>query len=192
MKPFADLSYGGQVKRLKQVALKALLNYNLGQVSLISLDHGENTTFKVESNQFSQTLKGPNQWYVLRIYRPNKHNIAAIHSELLWLVSLRYETDLVVPESVPTQEGFLFAIVEAAGVPEPRCCVLFRWLPGRSVRTGLNIKIMERVGRFLARLHQHSQQFVPPEGFVRPKLDEDGLLGAFPISLPESKFLVPP
>lgn len=43
---------------------------------------------------------------------------------------------------------------------------------------------MERVGRFLAQLHQYSQQFVPPEGFVRPKLDEDGLLGAFPISLP--------
>lgn len=52
---------------------------------------------------------------------------------------------------------------------------------------------MERVGFFLARLHQHSQQFVPPKGFVRPRLDEDGLLGAFPITLPiESEVLVSP
>lgn len=167
MKLFADLSYGGQVKRLKQLALKALSNYNLGQVRLVSLDHGENTTFKVVgSNRSSQTLKGLNQWYVLRIYRPNKHNIAAIHSELLWLVLLRQETDLVVPEPVATQDGSLFALTEAVGLPEPRYFALFRWLPGRSLDAGLNARAMERIGRFLARLHQHSQQFVPPEGFV--------------------------
>jgi Ser/Thr protein kinase RdoA (MazF antagonist) len=195
MKPFADLSYSGQVKRLKQLAQKALLNYNLASVDLVSLDHGENTTFKVKvrSNQSSQTLKEPNQWYVLRIYRANKHNIAAIHSELLWLVSLRRETDLVVPEPIPTRSGSLFEFVEAARVPEPRCCALFRWLGGRTVRAGLNVRLIERVGFFLARLHQHSQQFVPPKGFVRPRLDENGLLGAFPITLPiESEVLVSP
>lgn len=161
--------------------------------NLVSLDHGENTTFKVEVwfDLSSQNLKEPNQWYVLRIYRPNKHSIAAIHSELLWLVSLRRETDLVVPEPVPTQDGSLLAIAEAVGVPEPRYCALFRWLPGRSLKAGLNVRAMEKVGFFLARLHQHNQQFVAPEGFVRPKLDEDGLLGAIPFRLPiESEVLV--
>lgn len=185
MKRFTDLSYEGQVKRLKQLARQALLNYNLGQVQLINLAHGENTTFKVEvkANFSSQNLKELNR-YVLRIYRHNKHSIAAIHSELLWLASLHHENDLVVPEPMPTLEGSLLAIAEAPGVPEPRCCALFRWLPGRFLKTRLNDRAMEDIGRFLARLHQHSQRFVPPEGFERPRWDENGLLGAFPVTLP--------
>lgn len=194
MKRFIDLSYGGQVKRLKRLAQQALLNYNLGQVQLVGLAHGENTTFKVEveDNSSSQNLKELNK-YVLRIYRHNKHSITAIHSELLWLASLHQENDLVVPEPMPTREGSLLAIAEAPGVPERRCCALFRWLPGRFLKTRLNNKAMEDVGRFLARLHQHSQRFVPPQGFERPRWDEDGLLGAFPIGFPtESAGLVSP
>ena len=194
MKQFTNLSYRGQVKRLKLLAQQALLNYNLGQVELVSLAHGENTTFKVdvEANLYSQNLKELNR-YVLRIYRHNKHSIAAIHSELLWLTSLHKENDLVVPEPMPTLDGSFLAIEEAPGVPEPRCCALFRWLPGRFLKTRVNNRAMEKVGRFLAQLHQHSQQFIPPEGFERPRWDEDGLLGAFPISLPnESEGFVLP
>lgn len=59
MKQFTNLSYGGQVKRLKRLARQALLNYNLGHLHLVNLAHGENTTFKVEveANFSSQDLK---------------------------------------------------------------------------------------------------------------------------------------
>ena len=51
---------------------------------------------------------------------------------------------------------------------------------------------MKQIGEFLARLHHHSQQFTPPEGFERPKWDEDGLLGSFPLDLPiESEAFTP-
>lgn len=194
MKPFVDLSNSGQVKRLKRLAQAALLEYDFDRPRLACLDHAENTTFKVEAefDRSSQTSKITNN-YVLRIYRPNKHSIASIHSELLWLLALRRETDLMVSEPVPARNGALFAVAEAQGVPEPRCCALFRWLPGRSLNAGLNARAMERVGIVLARLHQHSQQFVPPEGFVRPRLDEEGLFGASPITLPvESQVFVSP
>lgn len=193
VKPFADLSYTGQVKRLKQLARSALDKYDLGQVRLISLGHGENTTFKVEaqSNKSSQNSHD-NRWYALRIYRHNKHTPAAIQTELLWLVSLRQDTNLIVPKPVPTQEGALMAIAQAPGVPEPRCCALFHWLPGRTLDLGFSTKAMEQIGRFLAQLHQYSQQFVPPAGFVRPRLDENELLRV-PISLPtESEEIIPP
>ncbi len=48
MKPFTDLSYGAQVKRLKLLASQALLKYDLGEVQIVRLGHGENTTFRVE------------------------------------------------------------------------------------------------------------------------------------------------
>ncbi len=35
MKPFAELSYSSQVKRLKRLAQSALLKYNLGESRLV-------------------------------------------------------------------------------------------------------------------------------------------------------------
>ncbi len=171
MKPFAELSYSGQMKPLKRLAQSALLKYNLGESRLVCLSHGENTTFKVE--------KEPNLtnfWYVLRIYRPGKHDIAAIHSELLWLLSLRNNT-VEVSKTVAASDGSQIVTAEAVGVPEARYCTLSDWLPGRFLNLGLNAKAVERMGIFLAHLHQHNQQFIPPLGFVRPRFDEEGLLG---------------
>jgi len=49
----------------------------------------------------------------------------------MWLSALRRETELAVPEPMPTLDGELFTLVASDAVPEPRVCVLFRWLPGR-------------------------------------------------------------
>ncbi|MDF5733786.1 MAG: hypothetical protein PUP92_38895 [Rhizonema sp. PD38] len=135
MKPFAELSYSGQVKRLKRLAQSALLKYNLGESRLVCLSHGENTTFKVE--------KEPNLTnfcYVLRIYRPGKHDIAAIHSELLWLLLLENNTDLEVSKTVVASDGSHIVTAEAVGVPETRYCTLSHWLPGRSLKCGIECK----------------------------------------------------
>lgn len=49
MKSFESLSYGGQIKRLRQLAKEALLNYDLEITEITTLDHGENTSFKVKT-----------------------------------------------------------------------------------------------------------------------------------------------
>ncbi|KYC36735.1 hypothetical protein WA1_44465 [Scytonema hofmannii PCC 7110] len=193
MKPFAELSYSGQVKRLLRLAQSALLNYNIDKSRLVCLAHGENTTFKVElgSDKLSETLEKTDFWYVLRIYRPGKHDFASIHSELLWLLSLQNKTDLAVAQPVSASDGSLFVMAEAVGVPEARYCTLFRWLPGRFLDAGLSPKAIMLMGIFLAQLHQYSQQFIVPKGFVRPQIDEERLFGTFPTSLPiESTLLV--
>ena len=69
-------------------------------------------------------------------------------------------------------------------MPEARYCALFRWLPGKFLAAGLNAKAIQRVGIFLAQLHQYSQNFIPPKGFVRFQLNEYGLFGSFPLILP--------
>ena len=183
MKPFVDLSYGGQIKRLKQLAKQALPDYSLEAAKLTTLAHTENTTFKVI------TL---NNSYVLRVYRHNKHSIAEIESELIWLTSLLYDTNIIVPRPIPNKQNSLFTIATAPGILEPRYCVLFPWLPGRFVRTKFTNKTIKQVGEFLAKLHNYSQKFFAPPGFERPMWDEDGLLGSFPINLPmESEALLP-
>jgi Ser/Thr protein kinase RdoA (MazF antagonist) len=113
---------------------------------------------------------------VLRIHRVSgdpwhpRRNAADVESELTWLAALRSETDLVVPEPVPNRLGALLTIAEVEGVPEPRICVLLRWVEGRFVDAGLTPRHMERVGDFMAHLHNHALAFEPPEGFVRGQL----------------------
>ena len=164
MGPFAALSHRAQVGRLKRLAAAALVQYDLPGARLAPLVHAFNTTFQV-------TDAGGNR-YALRITRPGKCTVAEVQSELAWLVALHRDTDLVVPDPVPTRAGALLAVAAAPGVPEPRICALFRWVPGRFVRARLMPHHLEQVGRLTARLQDHAQGFQSPPGFTRPHIDD--------------------
>jgi Ser/Thr protein kinase RdoA (MazF antagonist) len=164
MESFAALSHRAQVGRLRRLAAAALADYDLPEVRLAPLVHRFNTTFQV-------TDAGGNR-YALRITRPGKSSVAEVQSELAWLVALHRDTDLVVPDPVPTRAGALLTVAGAPGVPEPRICALFRWVPGRFVRARLQPRHLEQVGRLMARLQNHAQGFQPPPGFTRPRIDD--------------------
>ncbi len=71
-----------------------------------------------------------------------------------------------------SRERKLLTVVVAEGVPGPRCCVLFRWLEGRFVAGDrITPAMFEQVGGFMARLHLHAQEWNPPEGFTRYRVD---------------------
>src|SRR6266702_7590110 len=166
MQPFEDLTRGGQVRRMRRLAEIALTAYDLGEVHLTPLMHFFNTTFRIDtclhspgaSQEYPAACKG--ERYVIRIHRPGSQDALTIQSELLWLLALRREAGLVVPEPVPTRNGALVTTASTAGVPEPRDCVVFRWVDGRFLRASLGVKKLERVGAFLAKLHRHAEGFV--------------------------------
>ena len=86
-----------QIARLRRLAVKAMANYDVAEPRIELVAHGENTTYRVISSDDRQ--------YLLRIHCPNRHghnldSEAAIRSELAWLVALRSETPLEVPEPV--------------------------------------------------------------------------------------------
>ena len=164
MGSFTALSHRAQVGRLKRLAAAALAEYDLPRARLTPLVHAFNTIF--------QLTDGAGNRYALRITRPGKSTVAEVQSELAWLVALHRDTDLVVPEPLPSRGGALLTVASAPGVPEPRICVLFRWVPGRFVRAGLMPRHLEQVGRLMARLQDHAQGFQPPHGFTRPRIDD--------------------
>ncbi len=178
---FEDLTRGGQVRRMRRLAEIALTAYDLGEVHLTPLMHFFNTTFRIDtclhspgaSQEYPAACKG--ERYVIRIHRPGSQDALTIQSELLWLLALRREAGLVVPEPVPTRDGALLTIASTADVPEPRQCVVFRWVHGSFLRSRLGVKELERVGAFMAKLHRHAKCFVVPEGFFRKRWDYDGL-----------------
>jgi Ser/Thr protein kinase RdoA (MazF antagonist) len=164
MKSFAALSHRAQVGRLKRLAEAALTEYDLPGARLAPFAHAFNATFKVTDAEDNR--------YTLRVTRPGKSTVAQVQSELAWLAALHRDTELIVPDPVPTRTGPLLVVAAVLGVPEPRICALFRWIPGRFVRDRLMPHHLEQVGRLTARLHDHAQDFQPPLGFTRPRIDD--------------------
>jgi Ser/Thr protein kinase RdoA (MazF antagonist) len=150
------------VRRLKRLGEEALRAYGLDGARLVPLGHEENTTFRVEA--------ADGERYLLRIHRPSKHTADEIASEVMWLAAMRRESDLPVPEPVPTKDGALLTTASAEGVPESRVCVLFRWVDGRFLDDGLTAEHIRRVGAMTARLHEYASGFKPPKGFVRGRV----------------------
>lgn len=168
MKPYEQLTHRGQVGRLKALALEALEQYPVKVTKISPLVHLFNSTFRVETD---------NGRFAMRINRPHDRSQAEIRSEMQWLAAIRKETPLVVPDPLMNKGGDLVTRVEVSGVPEPRDCVLFHWVDGRFYRRKLGPGALQRVGGFMARLHNHVQTFEFPDGFVRPKLQLDGEVG---------------
>jgi Ser/Thr protein kinase RdoA (MazF antagonist) len=166
---------------MRQLAETALSAYDLGDIRLTPLMHFFNTTFRVDAfSQSQETIRNgqtecERERYVIRIHRPGSQDTSTIQSELLWLLALRREAGLVVPEPVPTREGVLVASASTPGVPEERQCVLFRWVDGRFLRERLGPNEMERVGAFMAKLHLHAEHFSVPAGFFRKRWDYEGI-----------------
>ncbi|MDQ6660891.1 MAG: phosphotransferase [Chloroflexota bacterium] len=176
MQNFENLTRGGQIRRMRRLAETALAAYDLGDVHLMPLMHFFNTTFRVDACPRSgRTGQERGERYVIRIHRPGSQDASTIESELIWLLALRHDMGLVVPEPVPTRDGSLVTLASTPGVPEPRHCVLFRWVDGRFLRSRLGVKELERVGAFMAKLHCHAEHFIVPEGFFRKQWDYEGL-----------------
>lgn len=178
---FDDLPRNTQIRRIRRLAEIALAAYDLEVVRITPLQHFLNTTFRVDAranwaNRDTITADCL-QRYALRVSRPGFQDASTIHSELLWLQAIRGQTDLVVPEPILACDGSLLTTVSIAGVPEPRHCALFRWVEGRFHHSGLKAADLEGVGKFMAKLHQHVQQWTPPVGFIRKRWDIAGIRG---------------
>lgn len=140
------------------------------QVSLVA--RRENEVWRAE---------GPGGPYALRLHRPGYRTEAELRSELDWMAMLA-GGGLTVPRPIRSGNGRFVEMVDGTAID------LLTWMPGRMVgkqgalegiadRTGY----MHRLGALLARLHDLSDAWTPPEGFTRPRWDRPGLLGATPL-----------
>lgn len=161
------LSYRAQVAQLRRIAVRALDAYELSDPKVQFVAHGENTTFKVTAGA---------ERFLLRVHRPNRHgrfvdSAAAITSELRWLTALRNETDLAVPEPVPTRDG------EPTVLQSERICSVLRWMDGRRHSESPQPRHLRLLGEAMARLHNHADAWEPPQEFVRIRWDWETFFG---------------
>ncbi len=176
MKLFESLTVRGKARRLRPLALAALESYDIDVDRVELVRNDLNGIFRVRASDGAS--------YMLRVCLPNHHELATIQSEALWLEALASDPDISAPRPIPARRGAAIVTASALGVPEPRHCMLFSWLPGRDLQRVASTEHFEKLGRLMARLHRHSRHWQPPESFrvraldrLYPFGDPQGLIG---------------
>jgi hypothetical protein len=118
LQPLIELTYRGQIRRLRGLAKAALPIWRLRDAEIRYLYHGENTTFRIDHGS---------DRFMMRLARPGYHTPQQLDSEGQWLRSL-YGAGFGVPEPIAHPNGYLLPLA-APGVPE-RQVLLFRWVDG--------------------------------------------------------------
>jgi Ser/Thr protein kinase RdoA (MazF antagonist) len=171
MIPYADLTYQGRIRRMRQLARVALDTYGLADARFRFVLQAGNTLFRVydprpDPAKMENGLFEEGQ-YLLRIHYPSYQTADAIELELAWLAALRRDAGLPVPEPIPTLDGGLLTQVSIPGIPEERNCSLLRWMKGRLLTKGIGVQHYRAQGRLMAQLHNHAASWQVPAGLTK-------------------------
>jgi len=158
----------------------ALLRWdNLSGADIRLINHSENQTFQIDT-----PAQGS---YTLRVHRVGYQSPASIDSELAWLMALRRDTALAIPQPVPGTDGQLLQTF--ATTQGERLAVLFRHIPGREPTPDSNLDgLFVTLGGYAATMHNHVRRWQRPAGFQRQVwqaqtiLDADGAWGDWRIA----------
>ena len=119
--------------------------------------------------------------FALRLHRQGYRSDAELRSELAWMAAVA-EGGLSVPSPTRTAGGEYLAHIDGIQVD------FLTWLNGRTLGDALAscVRVDRRslffaLGREMARLHQVSDAWSPPQFFDRVHWDRDGLLGQAPL-----------
>jgi Ser/Thr protein kinase RdoA (MazF antagonist) len=161
-------------------ALKALDSFPVEPEDLELVAHSENITFRVSA-------RGGETDYVLRLHRPGYNSIEELNSERIWARALK-DAGISIQDSLLTSQGQYFVPVDVPGTGEQRYAGMTTWLEGTLLSDYLNTKPdraererkFSRIGGIAAAIHNQSTGWNEPPGFVRRRLDLEGLLGERP------------
>ena len=157
----------------------ALDAFGLGGADCRLVIVGENVTFRVGDPDGDGS-------YVLRLHRPGYHDLPELDSERVWLAALE-QAGIRVPEPVAAPDGRYYVPVPV-GPDDIRFAGLTRWRDGEIVADpsagddgpGPLAPQLAQLGTLMAAMHEQAIGWTPPAGFVRHRLDADGLLGLDP------------
>lgn len=139
---------------------------------------------KNRENAVFETRTAEGARAALRLHRPGYQSDDSIRSELWWSEAL-VAAGMDVPVPVRTRAGDVLAEVPEAG----RMASLVTWVDGAPMGEGdvplegtpeTQAALHFALGAELARLHLASDAADLPEGFTRPVLDKDALVGGDP------------
>ena len=140
-----------------------------GRVSLLS--ESENKVFMIDDPATSER-------FVLRVNsgRLIYHRPETIASEMMWLMALRQDTDILVPQVLRATDGSLVQTLAASDLDKPRHVTVYGFLMGSEPPEDDLIPGFRRLGEISARMHLHAKTWTTPPDFTRPSWSPDEIL----------------
>lgn len=169
--------------KLRSIARAALDQYGIVDAKLSFLAGCKQPAFRVrslnKSIHASRDARYNENMFLLRMFPDGARAPAAIRSELQWIGGILKDTSIVVPMPVSDRDGELVFKASLPGDNDVYHCALTRWVKGRIFLrpTGPGAHLLRFVGRAMAHLHTHGQQFRRDAGFRCPRWDFEGLFG---------------
>jgi Ser/Thr protein kinase RdoA (MazF antagonist) len=164
MKTYSSLTLRGQTRRLRLLAFNALPFYNLDVQHLSLVTNDLNGIFRIVTSSGEK--------YILRVTLPEGgHTLDHVTAEMDWLAALARDTDIRVPRPLPARDGSLVVEAGAPGIPEPRLCVIFSWVPGKDLAGEMSEANVFKMGELMAGLHAHAFTYRPPAGLCLLRFD---------------------
>jgi Ser/Thr protein kinase RdoA (MazF antagonist) len=115
------------------------------------------------------------QSYCVRVYPEPFRSIPEICGELYWLLDLRQNTDMIIPEPLKNMSGAVVQEIAAPDGGNKFQVVIFHWIPGDIIGSNLDIKTAKQLGVLMAKLHTHADNFVLPKDSFRENTDWQGM-----------------
>ena len=163
MRPYAELTDAGKLRRLRTLAQAALRHYDLSSPALTFHAFATNLLYRVT------TASG--ERFVLRLAEPGWRTLEDHLAEAAWLEALARDTAVRVPRVVPTTSGASVLPHSVPGVPGTWNALLMTWLPGHLLGHHLSAKNLARLGALFAELHHHGARWTPPADFTQRRFE---------------------
>ncbi len=156
----------GRRRRLRRVAVAALEAFGIRAEQMRALAYDTNAVFRVRA--------AGGRRLVLRVGRvgPTGHSAGQARSETEWLAAIAADAAVHAPVPLETASGARVVKISIDGVPGPRPCVAFEWIPGHLLAEERTPRRLEQYGALAAALHGHGASFVPQEAGSVPAYDE--------------------
>jgi Ser/Thr protein kinase RdoA (MazF antagonist) len=163
MKAYRDLSDAGKLRRLRELAHKALTHYDLKSPVVSYHSFSTNLLYRVK------TISG--ERFMLRLAAPGWRTFDDLQSEALWLNALVCDTTIPVPRILPALSGEYVLPISQPDIPNVWNATLMSWVPGRLLGHYLSERNLEKMGELFAVLNNHGAAWIPPEGFTTRRFE---------------------
>lgn len=111
------------------------------------------------------------QKFALRISSPGWRTYTDLNSEALWLHDLAAGSQVGAAEPVASKDGKYLTIASYQGSKQYHC-LLMKWLSGTKFWENITSENIFKMGELFAKLHLFSENYNPPEGFTKRKMNE--------------------
>jgi Ser/Thr protein kinase RdoA (MazF antagonist) len=160
MKPYPYLTEEGKLRRMRDLAERALAKYDLDVKRLTCVGWKRHTTFRVETTSGEE--------FALRVGARPSQTDGDTATELAWLDALTKDPFVSAVRPIRNRKHLLFTNVSHEGVPEQRPCALFDWIPGQPVGDAADRTDYGMMGELAAHLHDHAEQWKPGRRRLAP------------------------